>query len=196
MDKILTSDRIRLEILPPLPEYAKQLSRVVNKNRDHLDMWRGDVLKYETSEMAFYKLLMDNYYYERNEGYFYHIMKGKNIIGHISLLSSGKFWEVAYWLDKDYTGQGYMREALGALEYAWFKHGTEPLTVLVKPQNDSSLNVVHKMGYVSCGVNRYFKNFAMFVGQKRDVYESSCVVSAQCPSARIRTQNEKTIQRS
>ena len=179
MDKILNSKRLRLEILPPLPEYAEQLSKLVNKNRDHLDMWRGDVLKYETPDTAFYKLLMDNYYYERNEGYFYHIMKGKNIIGHISLLSSGKFWEVAYWLDKDYTGQGYMREALSTLEKAWFQKCTDPITVLIKPQNSASLNVVHKMGYVSFGQNRYLKNFAMFVGQKKEQFQPKCIVIAQ-----------------
>ena len=122
---------------------------------------------------------MDNYYYERNEGYFYHIMKGKNIIGHISLLSSGKFWEVAYWLDKDYIGQGYMREALSTLEKAWFQKCTDPITVLIKPQNSASLNVVHKMGYVSFGQNRYLKNFAMFMGSQQKIAEPECIISAQ-----------------
>ena len=70
MDKIIMGHRICLEILPPLPEYAKQLAEVIRHNREHLDLWRGDVLKYETDELSFYKLLMDNYYYERDEGYF------------------------------------------------------------------------------------------------------------------------------
>lgn len=177
MDKTLKSKRIRLEILSPLPEYAEQLARIIYRNRDHLDMWRGDVLKYETPELALYKLLMDNYYYERKEGYFYHILKGKKIIGHISLLSSGKFWETSYWLDKDYTGQGYMREALKTLENAWFQKSTAPITVLIKPENSASLNVVHKMGYVSFGQNRYLKNFAMFV-REQNMRQPTLILSA------------------
>lgn len=178
MDKILKSKRIRLEILPPLPQYAKQLSDLVKQNREHLDMWRGDVLKYETDELAFYKLLMDNYYYERDEGYFYHIMKDKKIIGHISAVSSGKVWEMAYWLDKNHTGKGYMCEAINTLERAWFQDRARPLTIFVKPQNIPSLNVVRKMNYMSYGTNRYFKNFTMFMAQYRQSESPCCVVSA------------------
>lgn len=179
MDRVLKGKHLRLEILPPLPEYAEELAALIRHNRQHLDMWRGDVLKYETDELAFYKLLMDNYHYEKEDGYLYHIMKGQKIIGHISLLSAGKFWEMAYWLDKDHTGKGYMREALAILEKAWFEKSTEPLTILVKPHNGASLNVVHKMGYVSFGQNRYLKNFAMFMGHQRQITEPECIVSAQ-----------------
>ncbi|MBR5130686.1 MAG: GNAT family N-acetyltransferase [Alphaproteobacteria bacterium] len=186
MDKILRSNRIRLEILSPLPEYAEQLSEIICRNRDHLDMWRGDVLKYETSELSFYKLLMDNYYYERKEGYFYHIFKGKKIIGHISLLSSGKFWETSYWLDKEYTGQGYMREALKTLENAWFQKSTAPITVLINPENTPSLKVIHKMGYTLFGQNRYLKNFAMFM-REQNVHQPSLIMSA---NQQIFTQNQ------
>lgn len=175
MDKILKSKRIRLEVLAPLPEYAKQLAELICRNRDHLDMWRGDVLKYETPELSLYKLLMDNYYYERKEGYFYHILKGKKIIGHISLLSSGKFWEMSYWLDKDYTGKGYMREALKTLENSWFQKSTSPITVLVNSENSASLNVIHKMGYILLGQNRYLKNFAMFM-REQNMYQPTLVL--------------------
>ena len=177
MDKTLKSKRIRLEILSPLPEYAKQLSDLICRNREHLDMWRGDVLRYETEDLAFYKLLMDNYYYERKEGYFYHIFKGKKMIGHISLLSSGKFWETSYWLGKEYTGQGYMREALKTLENAWFQKSTAPITVLVNSENTPSLNVIRKMGYVLLGQNRYLKNFAMFV-REQNMRQPTLILSA------------------
>ena len=177
MDKTLKSKRIRLEILSPLPEYAEQLAELVYRNREHLDMWRGDVLRFETTELAFYKLLMDNYYYERKEGYFYHIFKGKKMIGHISLLSSGKFWEASYWLDKDYTGCGYMQEALKTLEDNWFQKSTAPITVLVNAENTSSLNVIRKMGYVPFGQNRYLKNFAMFMRQQ-NTHQPSFILSS------------------
>lgn len=194
MDKIIRGPRIRLEILPPLPEYVNQLVNLVNQNNEHLDKWRGDVLKYETPELAFYKLLMDNYHYERKDGYFYHIMKGQKIIGQVSLLSSGRFWELAYWLDKDHVEKGFMREALGILEKHWFQNKTDALTVLVKPQNSASLNVVHKMGYVLCGQNRYLKNFAMFMEQYRSENTPKCVVSGQKQVESIKDANVKTIQ--
>ncbi len=181
MDRVLKGKRIRLEILPPLPEYAEELATLIRRNREHLDVWRGDVLKYETVELAFYKLLMDNYYYERAEGYLYHIVKGKKIIGHISLLSTGKFWEMAYWLDKDHIGKGYMCEALKTLECNWFQKTIEPLTVMIKPQNPASLNVIYKMGYASFGQNRYLKNFAMFSTQYLEGREPQRILPAENP---------------
>ncbi len=179
MDRILRGERISLEILPPLPVYVEALRTVVQRNRDHLDEWRGDVIKYEESEAAFYKLLMDNYYYERGDGYFYHIMKKGEIIGHIGLVFSGKVWEISYWLDKDYTSQGYMCEALKTLERAWFQHSTDALTIYVNAKNESSLNVVKKMNYIPFGINRYLKNFTIFMNEDKINIHSTCIVPAQ-----------------
>lgn len=176
MDKIIMGHRIRLEILPPLPEYAKQLAEVIRHNREHLDLWRGDVLKYETDELSFYKLLMDNYYYERDEGYFYHIMKKDKIIGNISVVSSGQVWEIAYWLDKNHIGKGYMCDAVSTLEKAWFQTRCDALTVLVKPKNTASVNVVRKMGYQPFGINKYLKNYGMFIRQYSVLPHPECIV--------------------
>ncbi len=55
--------------------------------------------------------------------------------------------ELGYWLRQPETGNGYMTEAVKALEEELFKQGLHRLTILCDVNNTASANVATRAGY-------------------------------------------------
>ena len=88
---------------------------------------------------------------------FWITLKGSDkIIGRVSFfnLAYGGMMSCAtgYHLDKDYTGQGIMTEALkGAIEYMFQEFRMHRIEAFILPENEKSLAVVKRVGFTEEG---------------------------------------------
>lgn len=77
------------------------------------------------------------------------------VAGHIASFVQFGEREVSYWLGREYWGRGIATRALTAFlrEYP-----TRPLHARVVKDNEASLRVLQKCGFVICGEDRGFAN--------------------------------------
>lgn len=62
--------------------------------------------------------------------------------------------EIGYLLFEEYTGKGYMTEAVKALEEKLFSYGFNRLTIAIDSENKASENVAVRCGFTKEGVMR------------------------------------------
>ena len=102
---------------------------------------------------------------------FWITMKGEEkIIGRVSFfnLAYGGMMSCAtgYHLDKDYTGQGIITEALrGAIGFMFDEFRMHRIEAFILPENEKSLNVVKRLGFTEEGKRAAYMHIN---GQYRD----------------------------
>ncbi|MGC4174475.1 GNAT family N-acetyltransferase [Demequina sp.] len=63
---------------------------------------------------------------------------------------------VGYWISQDYAGHGYTPRAVQLLVDYGFAQGLHRLEIAVRPENESSLAVVRKLGFADEGMRRSY----------------------------------------
>ena len=77
--------------------------------------------------------------------------------------------EIGYWLAEEYTGKGYITEALKAMEDNFFKRGFNRLTVVMDTENTPSEKVAIRLGYQKEGIMRE-SHYSPIFKSYRDLY--------------------------
>ena len=62
--------------------------------------------------------------------------------------------EIGYYMAEEYTGKGYMTEAVLALESEFFKRGINRIQICADKDNTASINVAKRCGYKLEGIMR------------------------------------------
>lgn len=145
--------------------YAQKVLDFFLRNREHLRPWEPArprsfyQLEHHRRQLAFDKLKMSVgqlfkvWLFEKEDAAM------ERIIGSVAVseimrgcLLSGY---LGYRMDKDYTGRGYMTEAVGkVVEYAFQVLGLHRLEANIMPRNKASLRVVEKLGFYEEGLCR------------------------------------------
>lgn len=165
----LYGKNINLKVLTP--EDANDMTSYYMKNKEHLRKFEPE------REESFYtfevqkQILMENYkQFLNGEGINFGIYKEYNLIGKIQIsgIIYGVFKSaiIGYSLDKDYQGNGYMKEAVKLVEEYAFNvmelHRIEASTLV---DNLRSQNVLVGCGFQKLGVN---KNYLFINGKWQD----------------------------
>ena len=157
----IESERLILTVpLDPSFELAKEIYAEV-------DFSRKDLLKFLpwpkfTTRPEHYFLYLAN---SCEQGYnngskFAYVIRNKEtgkFLGIVDLLKVDnvhKSAEIGYWLSSHATGNGYMTEAVRALEKAAFENGVNRIIIRNATDNIPSANVAKNAGYVLEGVMR------------------------------------------
>ena len=158
----LEGAKVYIQKLPVSFEFANQLFGIVEKNRDHILPWLDWALPEMTAKAEDeynFSLFADEDWAAGKRFEFAIFKQGKDeILGGISLIRKNKrdkSGELAYWLKKEATGNGYMQEAVFLIERFALELGYERLVIRNDVENLSSKKVAERAGYTFEGVERH-----------------------------------------
>ena len=145
----------------PSFEIAKQIYAVVDKSRNRLREWLPWVDRTNSAEDEYTNFLVEwcKAHWEAEEGFAYLIIskETKQILGCVDIFNISQkniSGEIGYWLSDDAEGNGYMKEAVCALENESFNAGINRIVIKNDTKNLRSVHVTEQCGYVLEGVMR------------------------------------------
>jgi len=169
--KEIVGERVVLKEHSITFEHAKAAFEIIDRNRDIFekyltwakttktpeDVFKGFLLsiegKIDSGERAEYMIILDNKFIGQ--------------IGFFNIDIENESGEIGYWLDKDYTGKGYMHEAVAILEKYIFELGFNRISIKHSSHNQASKNVIEKSNYILEGISR---KVDIIDGEWRDDY--------------------------
>lgn len=144
----IKSARLVLRVVAPTKENAATLLDIINQNRDYLVEWQGHFGELKTVDDVIAYLTKRANQIKNNQGVCFYIFHNDNIIGRIRFFNiQDKACEIGYWLIKSANGNGFMSEALKALETELFKFGFEKITLDIDNGNVHSENLAKRNAY-------------------------------------------------
>lgn len=157
MRENILSERIALKRATFNVETAERIYATIDKCRNVFSPWLGWVEETHSPENILKFLEKVNVDWDNNAQFVYEIYIGKKFIGLISVINVAwqhKRAEIGYWLDTDYTGKGYMSEAVALIEKELFDNDFNRIVIHTDVLNQRSANVAIKAGYKFEGVLR------------------------------------------
>ena len=158
--KIIT-DRLILQ-LPQKPTFklAEELYKVADSSRESILKWLPWPEKTNSPEDEFNYLqnwVNKNRIEKKGYAYILREAKSKQIIGVLDFLhvdKDNRSGEIGYWLATSAVGNGYISEALQALERVIFDLGFNRIIIRNDTRNTRSVNVAKRAGYHLDGIMR------------------------------------------
>lgn len=159
--KKIKTDRLLLTFPDSLTfELAAEVYSAIEESKKELQKFLPWAWTVDSAEKEFISL--KDYAFKNwvdKKGFFYFIRNKKTneFLGAIDLMDvskKNKSGEIGFWLKTKATGNGYMKEALLALEAEAFKNGFHRIQIGNDPKNIKSVNVTKNAGYHLDGVLR------------------------------------------
>ena len=154
MDKIPFDEKIETErlILKPYEltfEMATNVFNTIKKNWDFLTHYMYNMLNIKAPEDIYAFFVKKNEKSKDMDDICYGMWTKKgNFIGCCKLKQYPDLEvEFSYWLSEEYTGCGYMTEAVNALADNLFKRGINRLTIIMDKENKASEKVAIRCGF-------------------------------------------------
>ena len=155
--KILEQERIILKsyAVGDIDEHTKQMFRVIDANRDFFIPWHKDTtgtIKYQNPDMCkdYITRIVNAFNNKTQAGYGVYKKDLDKYIGHIMAYDidyQNNSLEFGLFMDKAYTKQGLMREAVLALEYFFKEQGAHHFTMKCANDNENSSKMIQSLGY-------------------------------------------------
>ena len=141
-------------------QLAEEIYDIVEKSREHLKIflpWARTMLSAE-EEFMYLKNYAETRWFEKT-GFCYLVyhrdsQKFLGVIDLIHINEKHKSAEIGFWLGVHATGQGYMLEAVKALEKEAFAQGFHRIVIANDVRNIKSANVAKNAGYHLDGIMR------------------------------------------
>ena len=160
LPEVIETERLILKgLTTPSFKLAEEIYAVVDTSRDHLRPFLAWVDKTCRAEDVYQYLQKCQMQWDTGAEFNYQIILkqtqqtlGIIDVSHIS--KDHKSGEIGYWLGKDFTGHGYMHEAVLALESVAFQAGLNRIGIVNDTRNIPSAKVAEKAGYHLDGVLR------------------------------------------
>jgi len=137
---------------------ANAFSDLIQRNAKFLKKWIGFAWKENSPETSFRKCYKSSQLWKDLKEADYNIyLKNGKLIGQINMkdinykVASG---EIGYYMGEEYTGKGYMTEALLALEAEFFKRGMNRIQICTDAKNIPSRKLAERCGYQLDGIMR------------------------------------------
>ena len=144
----IKTSRLVLRVVLPTPENAAKLLNIIDQNRDYLMDWQAHFGELKTVDDVMAYLTKRANQIKTNQGVCFYIYQNDNIIGRIRFFNiQDNGCEIGYWLIKSANKNGYMSEALTALETELFKFGFNKITLDIDDGNTNSANLAKHNGY-------------------------------------------------
>jgi ribosomal-protein-serine acetyltransferase len=156
----LQGPRLMLRQTHPTPQMAETIFRAVDANREHLRPFCPWEKNDDSPESVMDYLKVKEPKTEAGDRVEYGIfIKGTGVyIGNIQVFNISKTnrsGEFGYWLTKDATGKGYMKEVVMILEKECFEHlGLHRIQITCDALNEASAKVIRASGYTYEGTLR------------------------------------------
>ena len=130
---------------------ARAFSNLIQRNIKFLRKWIRFAWKKNSPESSYKECYKSSRLWQNLKEADYNIfLKNGELIGQINMkninykIASG---EIGYYMGEEYTGKGYMTEAVLALESEFFKRGLKKIKICADKNNIASINVAKRCGY-------------------------------------------------
>ena len=149
---VLKGPRIELRTLEPTFENSKMIYKAVEDSRAHIAEWLpwAELEAYNRPEETFAFLKEKNEGRKNGTAFSFGIFFENEYVGNIdigNISDRNKHGYIGYWLAKDATGKGIIREAMKFIEKAVFEAGLNKIQIECNSKNVRSANVAQKLGY-------------------------------------------------
>jgi len=144
----IKTQRLNLRVIDATKENAEKLIKIIDENREYLEAWQGhfEYLKNTDDVLAYLNKRANQI--STGDGVCFYIFLGDEIIGRIRFFHiHGLECEIGYWLIKDANGNGFMSEALTALEKELFQFGFNKIILDIDDGNTNSISLAERNGY-------------------------------------------------
>ena len=146
--KIIKTQRLVLRCVEPTKKNALMLLNIIEQNRDYFMNWQGHFGELKTIDDVIAYLTKRANQIETNQGMCFYIYHNYNIIGRIRFFNiQNNGCEIGYWLIRSANGNGFMSEALQALETELFKFGFNKITLDIDNGNKQLENLAKRNKY-------------------------------------------------
>ena len=144
----IKTPRLVLRVILPTKENAAKILNIIEQNRDYFMEWQGHFGELKTVDDVVAYLTKRANQIKDNQGMCFYIYHNDNIIGRIRFFNiQDKGCEIGYWLIKSANGNGFMSEALQALETELFKFDFNKITLDIDNGNIHSENLAKRNKY-------------------------------------------------
>ncbi len=130
---------------------ARAFSNLIQRNIKFLRKWIRFAWKKNSTESSYKKCYKSSRLWQNLKEADYNIfLKNGELIGQINMKNINykiAFGEIGYYMGEEYTGKGYMTEAVLALESEFFKRGLKKIKICADKNNIASINVAKRCGY-------------------------------------------------
>lgn len=159
-DEKILGKNLYLERPKVTSEFAKALFSVIDKNREFLLPWLEWVDAIKSSDDVYDRLKQKDYEWSIGQKVEYVLfgVENSDIVGALwvhRIDEDNRFVELGYWLSKNFSGKGLMKEAIKLLEEELFSKGIERVIIRNDTQNENSINLAKSLGYFLEGVERH-----------------------------------------
>ena len=149
----------RIELRRPIfnRETAEKIYAVIDRCREDFLPWLGWVKGTNSPDDILKFLEMTDNAWKNNTQFVYEIYHGEKFLGLISIINvvfQHHRAEIGYWLDTNFTGHGYISEALVLLEKELFTNDFNRIVIHTDVLNQRSANVAIRAGYHFEGILR------------------------------------------
>ncbi len=155
----IQTERLTLKQRKLTFETAAILSNLIKQNKDFLSQWMPWALAENTPEECYaFSLLSVEKWNDLSTADYMIYDKAGTLMGCISMKDvnyDADSGEIGYWLGEEFNGNGYMTEAVYALENEFFNRGIERVFIKVDALNIPSLKVAKRCGYKEEGTLRH-----------------------------------------
>jgi RimJ/RimL family protein N-acetyltransferase len=157
--KTLKGNRITIKHIEPTFKNAKMVFDSINQNREHLEYWFSWALPKNTATPEDCLNFLSLAQKQRNELklFDYGIYLKDKLIGKISIYTNknDNSSKIGYWLDKDFTKNGYITEAVKTIEKEAFENAQiNRIEICCDAENEKSANIAKRLGYFYEGTAR------------------------------------------
>lgn len=151
--KIVTGEHLQLHVLEVTDENATLLKDALSKSEKHRSKYLKQFWDYKSESSVKRQLASRQMNFLHDKGVFYGIFETKSntLIGEVAFLRENNGYNSTLWIDENFTGRGYMQEALSLSEEAFFSSGHDKIIGYVRSSNGASRHVLEKRGYTAAG---------------------------------------------
>ncbi len=151
--KSIRGKNLELRTLEPTDENAELLSGALIKSEKHRSKYLKQFWDYKCGASVKKQLSARQSSLAADTGVNYGIFEietGK-FVGETAFIRENGYFACTAWIDSDFTGKGYMQEALQLSERAFFSSGHTKIVGYVNPNNGASRHVLEKRNYRQTG---------------------------------------------
>lgn len=155
--KPIKTERLSLRPLTPSFKLATELYNLIDRNREHF-RWIPLVNIKSPEEEYNWLLSVPQKWKDSKEAHYGIYLHGTNkligLVGVPALSWAHERAEIGYWLDAQYTGNGYVTEAAAAVQDMLFTLGINRIYIRANIKNKASWSVAKRLGFIKEGIHR------------------------------------------
>lgn len=169
--KELSTKRLNLKPLVATFEFAKELFEIIKNNRDFFKYMPWSDIQKPEQEFDFLRSAERGWKNRTKATHGMFLQKDDSFVGICTMFNinwENESAEIGYWLNPKYAKQGFMTEAVNAIEQEFLNMGFKRITILANPNNIASCKVAEKCGFEREGLMHSY-DFLPTLNQREDI---------------------------